>query len=173
MKRKIVYICLATVTFVVGVSLNCIWSFQAQVASCSRLKPVSIKSPLAMETEAAEDLLRRGVTFRDLGNRDMMGSSNGTYLRQDFESSDGVRIHREYGDYKSYSIAKQVFEAERWGEVTIYEDNEGMKEGRVVGVFKSPEFFKQFASVRLNDRKVTWIEAPSLRYILAFEKSQR
>lgn len=179
MNRKTIYICVATLTFIAGVSFASLWFFHPQFSSKSKASIAPTKSFIEVETEAANALLQPGVSFSYKGTGDGMTEAGGSYWTQDYQSSDGEWISETYGDYLSHEKAKVAFEENLRTAVKIHERG-GIALGgkdvgeRVISLFNVPKSERQFVSIiKLGRTTVYRIDAPSLRYALAFEKKHQ
>jgi hypothetical protein len=171
MKRKTIYLCAAVLTFLVGVIFASLWLFNSENSLPLSLGKVKTKTFLEVETEAANVLLRDDLTFKLTGTGD---GSPGSFM-QDYESSDGkwvseVNIHCE-SEIKATSLFKGIISTV----TTVYDsdvaDNHLYKVARLIGNRKDQITGKQSDSIIcLRGTAVYWIDAPSARYALAFEK---
>lgn len=177
MKRKTIYICVATLTFITGVTFASSWLFSTQFSSQSKVIVTPVNSLVDVEDKVANDLLKQGVSFSYGGTGDGITEAGGSFWTQTYQSSDGERISETYSDYLSQEKAKATFEEELQTAVKIYErkktasGNNDVCE-RVISLFNVPKSKRQFVSIiKLCNTTVYKIDSRSLRYALAFEKN--
>lgn len=144
----------------------------------SDAKPKYTDPFIIEEAKAADELFKKGVTFKGYSVSDGItrdGGGGGYWSAEDI-STDGVKVVEEGADYRSPEEAKAQFEktAEKLKESEIYERVKGQDEGEgdlVIAVRKKDE---PTAIIVWSDKKtVHKIHAPTLRYVLAFKNKKQ
>jgi len=168
MKRLILRLMSALLTFAVGVAAVSLW--------LNNPSP----SPQVIHIEALPSipkLTEQPISFEPKGSACGYIEKGGRFSDQIYESSDGVGVGYFGGDYGSAAraereLGRKLKEAIQIIERTSKLNAKGRRVGRVVALFPPIAHHKESASVFWTDGSGFYaIDAPSLKHALEFEKS--